>query len=254
MGERRRVALVTGSATGIGAAIAKTLAAAGYNVIVNYSRSRDAAQATMAACDEAGSDSLLVQCDVSDESSVMAMMGEIETKYGCLDAVCNNAGISIDTLAKDFDEVSVEEFDRVFAVNVRGLFLIAKHSKPLLLKGQHPCIVNSASIAGVRPGPQPLPYTASKAAVVAMTQSLCLALGPEIRVNAVAPGWVEGEWMEWMLGENYEKLIARRSKMTPMARCVTLEDIAEVVLTLIEHMKSVTGETIVVDGGFARTT
>ena len=87
-----------------------------------------------------------------------------------------------------------------------------------------------------------------------MTQGLCLALGPGIRVNAVAPGWIEGEWMQWMLGDNYEKLMGRRARLTPLKRCVTVDDVAEVVLTLIEHMKFVTGETIVVDGGFARTT
>ncbi len=87
-----------------------------------------------------------------------------------------------------------------------------------------------------------------------MTQALSLALGPAVRVNAVAPGWIEGEWMERMLGENYDRLMERRAKMTPMKRCVTPEDVAEVVLAIIEHMHFVTGETIVVDGGFAKTT
>jgi len=254
MTRTRRVALVTGSASGIGSAIARTLAGAGYDVIVNYSRSADAAKETVAVCDAAGSDSLLVQCDVSDELSVESMIAEIDRKYGHLDVVCNNAGTSIETLAKDFDQVSVEEFDRVLAVNVRGLFLVAKHAKALLGRGTDPCMVNTASIVGLRPGPQPLPYSASKAAVIAMTQGLSLALGPEIRVNAVAPGWVEGEWMQRMLGENHDKLMGRRAKMTPLKRCVTEEDIAEVVLTLIEHMHFVTGETIVIDGGFAKTT
>jgi 3-oxoacyl-[acyl-carrier protein] reductase len=223
-------------------------------VIVNYSRSADAAKETVAACNAAGSDTLLVQCDVSDEASVIEMVAAIKDKYGRLDVVCNNAGTSIETLAKDFDQVTVEEWDKVMAVNVRGLFLIAKHTKELLSAGTEPCMVNTASIVGLRPGPQPLPYLASKAAVVAMTQSLCLALGPTIRVNAVAPGWMAGEWMQWMLGDNYEKLMARRAKATPLKRCVTTDDVAEVVLTLIEHMKFVTGETIVIDGGFAKTT
>jgi 3-oxoacyl-[acyl-carrier protein] reductase len=250
----RRIALVTGSSSGIGATVARTLAGAGYDVIINYSRSADAARESVEVCKAAGSDTLLVQCDVSDEASVIAMVAAIKDKYGRLDVVCNNAGTSIETLAKDFDQVTVEEWDKVMAVNVRGLFLIAKHTKELLSAGTEPCMVNTASIVGLRPGPQPLPYLASKAAVVAMTQSLCLALGPTIRVNAVAPGWMEGEWMQWMLGDNYEKLMSRRAKSTPLKRCVTMEDVAEVVLTLIEHMKFVTGETIVIDGGFAKTT
>jgi 3-oxoacyl-[acyl-carrier protein] reductase len=254
MTDTRRVALVTGSSSGIGAEVAKALAGAGYNIVVNYSRSAEAANTTVAACNAAGSDTLLVQCDVSDEAGVQAMMAEVESRFGRLDVVCNNAGTSIETLAKDFDQVSVEEWDRVMAVNVRGLFLVAKHTKALLMNGVDPCMVNTASIVGLRPGAQPLPYLASKAAVVAMTQALCLALGPKVRVNAVAPGWMEGEWMERMLGENYDKLMNRRAKMTPLARCVTDKDVAEAVLTLVEHMNFVTGETIVIDGGFARTT
>ena len=254
MTDTRRVALVTGSSSGIGAEVAKALAGAGYNIVVNYSRSAEAANITVAACNAAGSDTLLVQCDVSDEAGVQAMVAEVESRFGRLDVVCNNAGTSIETLAKDFDQVSVEEWDRVMAVNVRGLFLVAKHTKALLMNGVDPCMVNTASIVGLRPGAQPLPYLASKAAVVAMTQALCLALGPKVRVNAVAPGWMEGEWMEKMLGENYDKLMNRRAKMTPLARCVTDKDVAEAVLTLVEHMNFVTGETIVIDGGFARTT
>ena len=87
-----------------------------------------------------------------------------------------------------------------------------------------------------------------------MTQSLSFALGPKVRVNAVAPGGMEGDWMERMLGENYEKLMERRSKMTPLKRCATSEDVAEVVYALIEHMHFVTGETVIIDGGFANTT
>ena len=194
MTDTRRVALVTGSSSGIGAEVAKALAGAGYNIVVNYSRSAEAANITVAACNAAGSDTLLVQCDVSDEAGVQAMVAEVESRFGRLDVVCNNAGTSIETLAKDFDQVSVEEWDRVMAVNVRGLFLVAKHTKALLMNGVDPCMVNTASIVGLRPGAQPLPYLASKAAVVAMTQALCLALGPKVRVNAVkASGW-KGCW------------------------------------------------------------
>jgi 3-oxoacyl-[acyl-carrier protein] reductase len=107
---------------------------------------------------------------------------------------------------------------------------------------------------GLRPGPQPLPYAASKAAVVNLTKTLALALAPEVRVNAVAPGWMEGEWMERMLGDNYEGLMARRARYTPLQRCVTPDDVAETMLSLIESNRFVTGEVIVVDGGFASST
>ena len=254
MGNTKRVALVTGSASGIGSAVAIRLANEGFNTIVNYSRSAETASDTAEKCNAAGSDTLLVQCDVSNEASVVNMLGDIEKKYGRLDVVVHNAGTAISTLAKNFDKVSEEEFDRVLAVNIKGMFLVAKHSKSLLSEGIDPCIINTASIVGLRPGPQPLPYSASKAAVISMTQSLSFALGPKVRVNAVAPGWMEGEWMERMLGESYEKLMERRAKMTPLKRCATSEDVAEVVYALIEHMHFVTGETIIIDGGFANTT
>ena len=170
MGNTKRVALVTGSASGIGSAVAIKLSSEGFNTIVNYSQSADSASNTAEKCNAAGSDTLLVQCDVSNETSVISMLSDIEKKYGRLDVVVNNAGTSISTLAKDFDKVSEEEFDRVLAVNVKGMFLVAKHSKGLLSKGIDPCIINTASIVGLRPGPQPLPYSASKAAVISKTQ------------------------------------------------------------------------------------
>ncbi len=254
MSGSKRVALVTGSSSGIGAAVATTLAGAGYDVVVNYNRNPEAAAQTVEACNAAGSDTLLAQCDVSQEDSVAALVEAIKGEFGRLDVVCSNAGISSKIPARDFAEMTVGEWDRVFAVNVRGLFLVAKHTKDLLLAAENPCMVNTASIVGLRPGPQPLPYSASKAAVISMTQTLCGALGPKVRVNAIAPGWIEGDWMKGMLGDDYQRLMERRASRTPLKRCVTAADVAQTVLAIIENMDFVTGETIVIDGGFARTT
>jgi 3-oxoacyl-[acyl-carrier protein] reductase len=125
---------------------------------------------------------------------------------------------------------------------------------PLLRRSPHAAVVNTASIVGLRPGPQPFPYATSKAAVVALTRTLAGALGPEIRVNAVAPGWMVGEWMEDQLGDNYERLMERRARLTPLRRCVTADDVAATVLSLITSNPFVNGEIIVIDGGFAATT
>jgi 3-oxoacyl-[acyl-carrier protein] reductase len=182
------------------------------------------------------------------------MLGKIEAAFGGLEALINNAGTTISTPAKDLDAVSVADWDRVFAVNVRGLFLVTRAAVPLLKRGENPSIVNTASIVGLRPGPQPLPYAASKAAIVSLTKQLAGALGPEIRVNAVAPGWMEGEWMERMLGDNYGRLMERRAKATSLGRCVTADDVAETMLSLILSNRFVNGEIIVIDGGFASTT
>lgn len=148
----------------------------------------------------------------------------------------------------------MDEWDRTFAVNVKGLFQVVRACVPLLKKGTNPSIVNTASIVGLRPGPQPLPYAASKAAVVNMTKTLAWNLGPEIRVNAVAPGWMEGDWMQRMLGEKYDDLMGKRARATPLKRCVTADDVAETMLNLIQSNRFVTGEIIVIDGGFTSST
>ncbi|MGH9684414.1 MAG: SDR family NAD(P)-dependent oxidoreductase [Candidatus Acidiferrales bacterium] len=115
-------------------------------------------------------------------------------------------------------------------------------------------VVNTASIVGLRPGPQPLPYAASKAAVVSLTKLLALNLAPEIRVNAVAPGWIEGERMERMLKDRYQDLMERRARNTPLRRCATADDVAQVMVNLLTSNRFVTGEVVVVDGGYAATT
>jgi len=137
---------------------------------------------------------------------------------------------------------------------VLGLFLVTRASTPLLLESPNGCIVNTCSIAGLRPGAQPLPYAASKAAVANLTKTLAGALGPKVRVNAVAPGWMEGDWMQRTLGENYEGLMARRARHTPLKRCVTADDVADTMMSLIISNRFVTGEIIIIDGGFSSTT
>lgn len=251
--ERKR-ALVTGGATGIGRAAVLHLARAGFDVALNYRASRDAARATATDAEQAGAKVLLVPADVADDGAVREMLRRVETEFGALDAVVNNAGTTIPTPARDLEAITVEDWDRVFAVNVKGLFLVTRAAVPLLKRGDHPSIVNVASIVGLRPGPQPLPYAASKAAVVSLTRQLAGALSPDIRVNAVAPGWIEGEWMERMLGDNYQRLMERRAKATPLGRCATFDDVAEVIVSLIQSNRFVNGEIVVIDGGYASTT
>ena len=254
MTEERRKALVTGSSSGIGAAAAVALARAGYDVAVNYASSKSRAEQTAAACVAEGARSFAIKCNVADDGEVGSMMAACENAFGRLDVLINNAGTTIETGPKDMDGVDLDAWDRVFAVNVRGLFQVTRAAVPLLRKSSDPCIVNTCSIAGLRPGPQPLPYAASKAAVANLTQTLAGALGPVIRVNAVAPGWMEGEWMERTLAENYEGLMARRARYTPLKRVATPEDVAETMLGLIEGNKFVTGHIVVIDGGFTAVT
>jgi 3-oxoacyl-[acyl-carrier protein] reductase len=252
MGERKK-ALVTGAATGIGRSAVIALARAGYDVGINYSSSDKAAAATAAEARKLGATALLLKCDVSDEAGVRAMLKRVEAEFGGLDALVNNAGTTASWKPKDLDSLSLDDWDRVFAVNVRGLFQVTRAAVPLLKKSKG-CIVNTASIVGLRPGPQPLPYAASKAAVVNLTKTLAWNLGPEIRVNAVAPGWMEGDWMKRMLQDKYDDLMGRRAKATPLKRVVTADDVAETMMSLIEGNRFVTGEIIVIDGGFTSST
>jgi 3-oxoacyl-[acyl-carrier protein] reductase len=251
---QKPAALVTGAATGIGRRAAVALAKNGYDVVVNFSRSEEAAQTTAHECVAAGARALLQRCDVSDDAGVRAMLSEAEKEFGRLDVLINNAGTTVDIEPKNFAAMTVEAWNRVFSVNVLGLFLVTRAAVPLLKQSPNGCIVNTCSIAGLRPSAQPLPYAASKAAVANLTKTLANALGPQIRVNAVAPGWIEGEWMKRTLAENYEGLMARRAKYTPLKRCCTEDDVADSMLSLILHNRFVTGEIIIVDGGFSSTT
>ena len=251
MSSDKRVALITGSSSGIGRAEAVALAKAGYNVVINYSSSKAGAAKTAAACEQAGAEALVIRCDVGNEQSVIAMMTAIRSRFGRLDVLCNNAGASIQTPLWHFEKVTVEEWDHVFSVNVRGVFLVTKHATPLLRESADACIVNTNSFVGARPGPQALPYSASKGALWTMTKALAGALGRSgIRVNGVAPGWMEGEWMQRMLGDNYDKLMDVRRKQTPLQRIVSADDVAETALSLIQSNKSVSGVIVVVDGGY----
>jgi 3-oxoacyl-[acyl-carrier protein] reductase len=249
----RRAALVTGASSGIGRAAVLALAEAGFDVTINYSGNAAGAEKTAQLAAALGAKTLVVRCDVSDDPGVRAMLAQHQATFGRLDALVNNAGTTTNVAPKNFDEMTAEEWDRVFAVNVRGVFQVTRASVAMLREAKG-SVVNTASIVGLRPGPQPLPYAASKASVVSLTKLLALNLGPEIRVNAVAPGWMEGEWMERMLGERYDDLMGRRAKATPLKRVVTADDVGETILNLLVSNKMVTGEVVVIDGGFAAST
>ncbi len=250
----RPVALVTGASRGIGRSAALAFAAAGFDVVVNYSSSDQQAAKVVGELEAAGARALAVQADVSDDTAVRAMVTSLEAAFGRLDVLVANAGITIDTVPTDLEGVTVDAWDRVFAVNVRGLFLTVRACVPLLRESRIASVVTTCSVAGLRPGPQPLPYAASKGAVANLTKTLAGALGPTIRVNGVAPGWMVGEWMEHQLGENYDRLMERRARMTPLKRVATPDDVAASMVSLALGHPFVTGEILVVDGGFLSVT
>jgi 3-oxoacyl-[acyl-carrier protein] reductase len=250
----RSVVLVTGASRGIGRSAALAFARAGFDVVVNYATSADQASGVVSDVEKLGVSALALGADVADDAAVRRMIAQVEDSFGRLDVLVANAGTTIDTVPTDLEGVSVEAWDRVFAVNVRGLFVTVRACVPLLAQSPIASVVTTCSVAGIRPGPQPLPYAASKGAVANLTKTLAGALGPRIRVNGVAPGWMVGEWMEHQLGENYDRLMERRAKMTPLKRVATPDDVAESMVSLAVGHPFVTGHIVVVDGGFTSVT
>ena len=250
-----KTVIVTGSNTGIGFHMARVLAKRGASVTMAC-RSLEKGDASrkriLGVCPDA--DVSVAVLDLADLSSIADFSDAYSGRSGKLDVLINNAGITSSAPFKDLDAIDLDEWDRVLAVNVRGIVQVTRAATSLLRAAPAGAIVNTASIVGLRPGPQPLAYSTSKAAVVSLTKTLALALGPDIRVNAVAPGWMEGDWMERMLGDNYDRLMERRAKMTPLKRCVTAEDVAETMVSLALRNRFVTGEIVVIDGGFANST
>jgi len=195
MSTQKNAALVTGAASGIGRSVALALARSGYDVAINYSRSESAAQSVAAEAAKSGARTLLVRCDVSDDGGVRAMLEQIRETFGRLDVLINNAGTTTETKPKDFEGMTVEEWDRVFAVNVRGLFLVTRAALPLLraavARNGSAVLANVGSIVGFFTTPLAGAYCASKAALHALTDALRMELAPfGIRVVCIQPGGV----------------------------------------------------------------
>ena len=202
----RKAALITGSGTGVGAATALMLARRGYNVLINYARSEAAALASQAACDEAGADTLLMQGDVAEDADCRALVDAAVARWGRVDALVNNAGISTFPGAATREVRAADTFPRPFAVNAGGAFQLVRACAPHL-KAVQGCIVNVSSVAGSLGIGSSVPYIASKGAVNSMTLYLARALAPEVRVNAVCPGLITSRWFVDGLGqEGFEKV------------------------------------------------
>jgi len=245
-----KTAIVTGSAVGVGRATALELAKRGANVVVNYSRSEAEARRTLADVETLGAKGLLVRADVSRDGEVRAMVAETVERFGGVDILVNNAAITHFVDFHDLEGMTEEKWDQIIAVNVKGLFFCSRAVVPEMQRRGAGCIVNIASTAGVRGVGSSIGYCASKAAVISMTMSFSQAFAPEIRVNCVAPGFIDTRWHLARTGEaGYESYRDAVAGMTPLKRVCRPEDIAQVVLGFIEGADMVTGQTLVVDGG-----
>lgn len=246
-----KVAIVTGSSSGMGQRAAIRLAERGYDVVVNYARREDGAKETAREVEAAGREALIVRCDVADEGGVKSMVAETVDRFGRLDVLINAAGATTNQSPRNLDDTTMDEWDRVMDINLKGPFFAARAAAPHL-EATSGSIVNVSSLAGVRPtGVQPYAYGASKGGLVTVTKLLASNLGPKgIRVNAVLPGWVLGTWMEDQLGENYVWLNEKRAKATPLRRVASNDDVAESVVTVADQLHFMTGQIFLVDGGY----
>jgi 3-oxoacyl-[acyl-carrier protein] reductase len=251
----RKVAVVTGSSSGMGQRAAIRFAERGYDVVVNYTRREEGAIQTAKEVEAAGGRALTVRADVSHEESVKGLVAQALDAFGRIDALVNAAGTTTDQKPRNLEDTTMDEWDRVMAVNLKGPFFAARAAAPALEKTKG-SIVNMSSLAGVRPtAVQPYAYGASKGGLVTVTKLLAANLGPRgIRVNAVLPGWVLGTWMEDQLGENYQWLNDRRAKATPLGRVADNDDVAEVVVTVADQLHFMTGQIFCVDGGYCSIT
>ncbi|HTN75948.1 MAG TPA: glucose 1-dehydrogenase [Pirellulaceae bacterium] len=241
-----KVALVTGASKGIGAAIALKLASAGASVVVNYSSSKAGADKVVAEIEKQGGKAVAVQANVSEPAEIDRLLAETKQAYGKLDILVNNAGVyEFGAL----EAITPEHFHRQFNLNVLGLLLTTQRAAELI-PASGGSIVNISSVVGVAPLPGAAVYSATKAAVDAITKSLAKELGPRrIRVNSLNPGMIEteGTHTAGITGSDFEKQIAGQ---TPLGRIGQPDDVAAVALFLASDDSGwVTGETLLVSGG-----
>jgi 3-oxoacyl-[acyl-carrier protein] reductase len=244
-----KAAIVTGGGTGVGRATGLALARLGCSVLVNYSRSRSEAEETAGQIEALGVKALAHKADVSDDAACRAMVGEAVKAFGRLDVLVNSAGTTRFISFRDLDAVKVEDWARIMAVNVQGAFQCARAAKAAMEAAGAGAVVNVASTAGINAVGSSIPYCASKAALINLTLSLARALAPAIRVNAVAPGFITGRWLQGGLGANYEAARQRTADNALLKRVSDPEDIAEAIVSLIAGSDLVTGQVIVCDGG-----
>ncbi len=246
----RKVAIVTGSATGVGAAAAIMLAQKGCNVVVNYTRSEKEAQETAAECRTHGAEVIVFQGDVSEDSNCQAMAKAAVDKWGRIDYLINNAAKTKFNPYENLDGLTAEDFLAIYKVNVVGAYQMVRAVAPHMKKLGRGSIVNNSSIGGVTGIASSMAYAASKAALNMMTQSLSLVLGPEIRINAIAPGAIQTRWLQGgMTAEQFQTFLVQAADMVPLKIVPTAEQIAEALVWFLEGASVVTGEVLMVDAG-----
>ncbi len=247
---QKKVCVVTGSSAGIGAATVRLYAGRGWDVVVNYSRDPAPAEAVAAECRALGAEALVVKADVAEDADCRALADAVAQRFGRCDVLVNNAGTTKFVALRNLDGLSAEDFQRIYAVNVVGAFQMVRALAPLLKAHPPAAVVNVASIAGLTGVGSCLAYAASKGALNTMTITLARVLGPEVRVNAIAPGFVETAWLQSGLGaERYEAGSQAYRQRATLADIIQPDDVARAAWYLGVDALKTTGEVLAVDAG-----
>ena len=243
MNLKGKVALITGGGTGIGREIGLAFAREGASIAVNYSRSEKDALSTVQDMRDLGVSAITVKADVSQDDQVRGMVNDVVKEFGRLDILVNSAGTTTFVDAPNLEELTEDMWDKTLAVNLKGTFFCCRAVVSAMKSNDGGSVISISSIAGTTGIGSSMAYSASKAGVICLTKSLARTLAPEIRVNTIAPGFVETRWTE-----NWPEFRKMHEQATPMKRIAVPKDIAEAALFLV-HSDFVTGQVIVVDGG-----
>ncbi len=249
-----KAAIVTGGGTGVGRVTALSLAKLGCHVLINYSRSRDDAERTAGEVEALGVHAVVQQADVADDEACRAMVDAAVGAFSRLDILVNNAGATEFIPFEDLDAITPDVWERLNAVNVRGPFQCTRAAVEPMRRTATPDggeVINVSSIAGLLATGSCIPYAASKAALNNVTVALARTLAPHVRVNAVAPGFITGRWLENGLGERYESTRDAFNERLPLGRVCDPQDVANAIVSIITGSDLVTGQILTCDSGMS---
>ncbi len=245
-----KVAVITGSAVGVGRAAALGFAQQGCSVVINYNRSQTEAREAVELCCAKGSQAIAVQANVSADADCRRLIQTAVDSFGHLEILVNNAGVTEFIEFSDLDGLTEDIWLRILRTNLMGNFFCSRAAIPHMQKAGEGAIVNVVSIAGFIGHGSSIAYSASKAAVINMTKSLARTFGPLIRVNGVAPGALDTRWLRKGIGEKaFDAMRESLRQTTPLEEMATVEDVANAIVWLAGDARSMTGETIKLDGG-----
>jgi NAD(P)-dependent dehydrogenase (short-subunit alcohol dehydrogenase family) len=247
-----KAAIVTGSSseTGIGAECAKIIASRGCNVVVNYASNKDGAERTAALCRQSGAEALVVQGDVAKDDDCRRLVDTALKHWGRLDVLVNNAAVTKPIPHRELDKLDAAEFQRIYSVNSIGNFQMTRAAfKPLKASGDG-AVVNISSVGAWHAAGSSMAYVSSKGALNSLTVAFARIFAPEVRVNALCPGGMAGNWSKKILGEEgYQARMRKAETEYPLRRMVTPAEVARAALFLIEGATGMTGEWIRMDAG-----